>query len=58
MRLRSCLAVAVVQADSYISDWTPSLRTSICCGCGPKKTKKKKKKVDIQAKLVPQATTM
>ena len=27
---------------SYSSDWTPSLGTSICLGCGPKKTKKKK----------------
>ena len=27
------------------ADWTPSLGTSMCCGCGPKKTKKKTKKV-------------
>ena len=29
------------QASSYSSDLTPSLGTSICRGCGPKKTKKK-----------------
>ena len=28
----------------YSSDWTPSLGTSMCRGCGAKKTKKKKKK--------------
>ena len=33
--------MAVVQASSYSSDWTPSLGTSICCRCGPKKKKKK-----------------
>ena len=37
LRLRSCIAVAVVQAGSYSSDLTPSLGTSICCRCGPKK---------------------
>ena len=40
-RLGSGVAVAVVQASGYSSDWTPSLRTSLCCGCSPKKTKKK-----------------
>ena len=38
MRLGSCVAVA--QASGYSSDWTPSLGTSICCRCGPKKTEK------------------
>ena len=33
--LRSGVAVAVVQADRYSSDWTPSLGTSLCLGCGP-----------------------
>ena len=50
--LGSGLAEAVVEASGYSSDWTPSLETSICCRCGPKKdhkhththTKKKKKK--------------
>ena len=37
-RLRSDVAVAVVQARGYSSNSTPSLRTSIYCGCGPKKT--------------------
>ena len=37
MWLGSGVAVAVVQAGSYSSDETPSLGTSICCQCGPKK---------------------
>ena len=42
-RLRSYVAVAVVQGGSYSSDSTPSLGTSICSYvCGPKKTKKRK----------------
>ena len=36
-RLQTCIAVAVVQAGSYSSDSTPSLGTSTCRGCGPKK---------------------
>ena len=39
MRLRSDVAVALVQAGGYNSDSTPSLGTSICRRCGPKKTK-------------------
>ena len=27
----------------YSSKWIPSLGTSICCGCAPKKKKRKKK---------------
>ena len=34
--------MAVVQAGGYSSDWTPSLGTSICRGCGPKKQTNKK----------------
>ena len=48
--LRSCVAVSCgVVIDMawiwhcYSSDSTPSLETSICLGCGPKKAKKKKK---------------
>ena len=37
MWLRSCVAMAVVQAGSWSSDLTPRLGTSICGGCGPKK---------------------
>ena len=37
MRLRSCVAVAVVQAGSCGSDAIPSLGTSIGHPCGPKK---------------------
>ena len=33
-----------VQSGSFSSDSTSSLGTSICCECGPKKTKKKTKK--------------
>ena len=40
MWLGSGVAVAVVQAGSCSSDLTPSLGTSVCCGYGPKKTKK------------------
>ena len=43
MQLGSGIAVAVVQAGSYSSSLTPSLGTSICCGCVPKKTKNKTK---------------
>ena len=43
-RLGSGVAVAVTQADSYSSNSTPSLGTSIYRKCSPKKTKKKKKK--------------
>ena len=39
MWLRSPVAVAVVWAGSCRSDSTPSLGTSIGCGCGPKKQK-------------------
>ena len=41
--LRSQVTVAVAVARGNCSDWTPSQRTSICHGCSPKKTKKKKK---------------
>ena len=56
-QLRSHIAVAVVQASSYSSDSTPSLGTSICLGCGPKKqsinqsTVKKKKKTHLHLDL-------
>ena len=36
--LGSDVAVAVVYACSHSSNWTPSLGTSICCECSPKKT--------------------
>ena len=39
MRFRSCIAVALVEAGRCSSDWTPSLGTSMCCECGPKKAK-------------------
>ena len=37
------MAVAVVQAGSCSSNATPSLGTSICLRCGPKKTKQTNK---------------
>ena len=40
-RLRSHVAVAVVQAGSCSSNLSPSLGTSICHEYGPKKTKKR-----------------
>ena len=43
MQLGSCIAVAVAQLDSYSSDSTPSLGTSICHGFGPKRQNKTKK---------------
>ena len=41
MRLGSHVAVPVVLAGSCSSNLTPSLGTSMCHGCGPKKEKKK-----------------
>ena len=44
MWLRSGVPVTVAQAGSWSSNWPPSLGTSMCCICGPKKLKKKKTK--------------
>ena len=38
--LGSCIAVAVVEAGSYSSNYTPSLGASTCHWCGPKTAKK------------------
>ena len=43
MQLRSCVAVAVVEAGSSSSDLTAGLGTSICCKCSPEQQKKKRK---------------
>ena len=43
-RSQTGIAVAVVQAGSYSSVLTPSLGTSRCYQCSPKKTKKTEKK--------------
>ena len=43
MPLRSCVAVAVVSTGSCGSSWTPSLGSSICLGCRPKKQTNKQK---------------
>ena len=45
-RLGSGVAVAVAWAGNCSSDSTPSLGTSICGWCVPKKGKKKKKSFD------------
>ena len=44
MQLRSRVAVAVVQAGSCSYDSTPSLGTSMCCRCNPRKKKQRGKK--------------
>ena len=51
-QLRSCVAVAVVWAGSYSSDWIPGLGTSICCRCSPKKQKKAKKDPALPSAVV------
>ena len=43
MQLGSHVAVALAEAGGYSSDLTPSLGTSICCRCGPRKGKKTNK---------------
>ena len=54
-KLRSHVAVAVAQAGNCSSNSTPSLGTSICHRCGPKKAKNKQTKtlliVKFQAQL-------
>ena len=49
MPLRSCVAVAV--APSYSSDSTPSLGTSMCLRCSPKKKRKEKKRKERKIEL-------
>ena len=44
MGLGSGVAAAVVQAGGCSSNSTPSLGTSLCQGCGPKKTGEKQTK--------------
>ena len=44
MQLGYGLAEAV--ADGYSSDSTPSLGTSICCGCSPKQKRKTNKQTN------------
>ena len=43
MWLTSHVAVAVVQAGGCSSDLTPSMGSSICCGCGLLRAKKQNK---------------
>ena len=48
MRLRSDVVVAVVKASNSSCDSTPSLGTSICHRCSPKRGKKKIKDSCLQ----------
>ena len=57
MRPRSGVAVAVVQAGSCNCDQSPSLGTSICHRCGPKKAKQKKIEVLTGIPIVAQRLT-
>ena len=50
MQFGSGVAVALVQASGYGSDYTPSLGTSICCRSSPRKGKKTKKKKEKRKK--------
>ena len=50
MRLDSVMPVAVTYACSCSSDSTPSLGSSICHRCGPKKKKKERKKKERKKK--------
>ena len=52
MHLGSRVAVAVVWAGSCSSQLIPSLRTSICCRCSPKKQRKKERKKNTNAENV------
>ena len=51
-QLRSDIAVALVYAGGYSSDLTPSLGTSICHLCGPKRPKKKKKNPYVHRSII------
>ena len=51
MGLRSGVAVALVQAGSCSSNLTPCLGTYICCRCGPKKKKKKVRRISGPKKV-------
>ena len=43
----SRIAVVVAEASGYSSEWIPSLGTSTCHGCSPRKTKQTKKEIHI-----------
>ena len=42
----SGVAMAMAQAKGYSSVLTPSLGTSVCCKCSPKKEKKEKRELE------------
>ena len=52
MWLGSGVAVALVEASCYSSDLTHSLGTSICYGCGSKKTTTPQKTHKLYKKIV------
>ena len=51
-QLRSGVAVAVAVASSYSSNSTPTLGTSMCHECGPKKDRKKKRTQQWQHQIL------
>ena len=51
MRLGSHAAVTVVEASGCISDLTPSMGTSTCCECIPKKKTEKNKVLNLKVCL-------
>ena len=51
--VRSGVAVAMAEASTCSSDSTPSLGTSICLGCGPKKTHTKKRYYNMLQTMMP-----
>ena len=46
------VAVAVVEAGGYGSDWTPSLGTSVCRTCSSEKLKEKKIKLSRKKTVI------
>ena len=53
MPLRSCTAVAVMQAGSCSTSSTPSLGSSVCLGCRPKIAQKNKQKIHSKFPTIP-----
>ena len=58
LRSHIAVAVAVAWSSSCSSNSTPSLGTSICCRCGPKKQTKKISMKQIYAVVLPGTTVL
>ena len=56
--LQMLLGSGVAVAGSCSSSSTPSLGTSICCGCSPKKQKKKPKTRNTETDILPLVYTV